>query len=44
MKRSKFSKTQVINILKQHEQGVKVTDICREHGISVTIFHNWKAK
>ncbi len=34
MKRSKFTETQIVAILKLAEQGMKVTDICREHGIS----------
>ncbi len=44
MKKSRFTETQIISILKQHEGGVKVADICREHGISTATFHNWKAK
>ena len=44
MKKSRFSETQIINILKKQESGVKVTDICREHNISDATFYNWKAK
>ena len=38
MKRSKFTETQIVAILKLAEQGMKVTDICREHGISNAVF------
>lgn len=31
-------------MLKQHEAGAKVADICREHGISNATFYQWKAK
>jgi putative transposase len=34
MKKSKFSDSQIISILKQAEAGTPVTDLCREHGIS----------
>ena len=44
MRKSKFSAHQIIGILKQHEAGHKVADICREHTISAATFHNWKAK
>jgi putative transposase len=44
MKRSKFSDTQIISILKQGEAGLSVPDICREHGISSATFYKWRAK
>ena len=33
-----------MGILKQHEQGLKVADICRQHSISSATFFNWKSK
>lgn len=44
MKRIKFSESQILNILKEQEQGIKVADICRKHGISDATFYNWKSK
>ncbi|MCH8904018.1 MAG: transposase [Bacteroidetes bacterium] len=44
MKKTRFTETKIVSILKQHEGGVKVADICQEHGISPAAFHNWKAK
>ncbi len=44
MKRSKFSDTQIISILKQSEVGLAVPDICREHGISTATFYKWRSK
>ncbi len=44
MKRSKFTETQIVSILKLAEKGVKVTDICREHGISSATYYQWKSK
>jgi putative transposase len=44
MKKTKFKEHQIISILKQQETGMRVADICREHGISDATFFNWKAK
>lgn len=44
MKKSKFTESQIFNILKQAESGIKVPDICREHGISQGTFYKWRAK
>ena len=44
MKKSKFSEVQIIKILAQQEQGVPVSDICREHSISQGTFYGWKSK
>jgi len=44
MKTSRFSDTQIITILKQADGGIKVKDLCREHGISDATYYNWKAK
>ena len=44
MKKSKFSDSQIISILKQAEAGTPVVDLCREHGISSAAFYKWRAK
>ena len=44
MKRSRYSDSQIISILKQAEAGTPVADLCREHGISGTTFYKWRAK
>jgi len=44
MKRSKFSDSQIMSILKQAEGGTPVPEICREHGISSATFYKWRAK
>ena len=44
MKRSRFSEEQIIGLLKEHEAGVTVADLCRKHGMSSASFYAWKAK
>jgi putative transposase len=44
MKKSKFSESQIFNLLKQADNGMGVADVCREHGISAATFYKWKAK
>ena len=44
MKKSKFSESQIVAILKEGEAGVPVAQIMRKHGISQATYYNWKAK
>ncbi len=44
MKRSRFSESQVVGILKEGEAGKQVAEICREHGISNATYYQWKSK
>ena len=44
MKRSKFSETQIISILKAVGAGRSVRDVCREHEVSDATYYKWKSK
>lgn len=44
MKKSRFTESKIIGLLKEHESGRKTQDICREHGIHVSTFYNWRSK
>ena len=44
MKTTQFTEKQIIAILKQHEQGVKVQEIARDNGISEKTIYRWKTK
>lgn len=44
MKKSRYSDSQIISILKQAEAGTPVPELCREHGMSSASFYKWSAK
>lgn len=44
MKKSRFSEEQIIGILKEHQAGIAVAEICRKHGISDATFYAWRSK
>ena len=44
MKKSKYSDSQIMAILKQAEAGSPVPELCREHGMSSATFYKWRSK
>lgn len=44
MKRSKYSETQVVGILREADAGLKVSEVCRKYGISEATYYKWKSK
>lgn len=44
MKKSKFSDSQIMAILKQAEGGIPVPEVCRQNGISNATIYKWRAK
>ncbi len=44
MKKSKYTESQIISILKVADAGVQVREVCRKYAISEATYYNWKSK
>ena len=44
MRRSRFTREQIVGVLAAHEAGAATAALCRQHGISEQTFYRWKQK
>lgn len=44
MKKTRFTETQIVHVLKAVESGRPLKSVCREYGIAESTYYNWKSK
>ena len=44
MKRKRFTEEQIIRVLKQAEQGMSITELSREYGVTEQTLYRWRSK
>ena len=44
MRKSRFTEEQIIGVLKEHQAGLPVAELCRKHGISDATFYGWRSR
>ncbi len=44
MRKSRFTESQIVGILKELKVGSKAADLCRQHGVSEATLYSWRAK
>jgi len=44
MKKKRFTEEQIVNILKEHEAGLSIAEVCRKYGCGQSTVFKWKSK
>jgi putative transposase len=44
MKKTRFTESQIMAVLKEVESGLTVTEVCRKHGVSDATYYLWRKK
>lgn len=44
MKRTRFTETQIVKAIQEHENGRDAKELCRELGVSTAAFYKWRQR
>lgn len=44
MKKTRFTESQIIKVIKEHENGRNAQELCRELGITTAAFYKWRQR
>ncbi len=44
MKKTRFTETQIVKAIQEHENGRRAEDLCRELGITTAAFYKWRQR
>ncbi len=44
MKKTRFTETQIVKAIQEHENGRKAEDVCRDLGVTTAAFYKWRQR
>lgn len=42
--KKRYTEEQIVGMLKEHEEGLSISEVCRKYGVAGSTFCGWRAK